>query len=319
MKEEILRDIEFLKYTMKNPEEIVHGKGARIIIKEGKILDIKETEGIKIEGKEEDGKILAKIIVKKGYKFKEPIHMCTGITEDNVSQIIDVEIILEDDSEIMLLSHCSFPKGKKLKHIMNGNIKIGKNAKFIYKETHYHGEEGDILVKPTMKVNIGERGVYISEFNLTKGRIGILDIHQEIEADKEALIDIITKTYAIKDDKVNVDEIVRLNGENAKCMIRGRGAGKDNSKITLKFKIEGNAPYCKGHIDCAEIIKDKAEVESIPIVLVRDEKARITHEAAIGSVDKKQLETLMAKGLDEEEATEVIIKGMIGDDENFAI
>jgi Fe-S cluster assembly scaffold protein SufB len=65
-----------------------------------------------------------------------------------------------------------------------------------------------------------------------------------------------------------------------------------------------------GHIDCAEIIEGNATVESIPIVIVRDKKARITHEAAIGSVDKKQLETLMAKGLNEDEAIEIIVKGM---------
>ncbi|MFW6271396.1 MAG: SufD family Fe-S cluster assembly protein, partial [Bacillota bacterium] len=35
------------------------------------------------------------------------------------------------------------------------------------------------------------------------------------------------------------------------------------------------------------------------------------HEAAIGSVDNSQLQTLMARGLDEEEASEVIIQGML--------
>jgi len=312
VKNELLEAIEFIKYTAEDPEKIIHGKGPRIIVREGKILDVREDEGIEIEGGTKDGKIVAKIRVKEGYKFKYPIHVCMGITQDNVEQIIDVEIILEDNSEISLLSHCSFPKGKNLKHIMDGRIKIGKNAKFTYKEFHYHGEEGKILVKPTMKVNIDEGGVYISEFNLTHGRIGVLEINQEVEAKKDSIIDIVTKTYALKDDVVKIDEVVKLNGENAKCMMRSRGAGRDNSKITLKFKIEGNAPYCKGHIDCAEVIKDNAEVESIPIVVVRDETARITHEAAIGSVDRKQLETLMAKGLDEDEATEIIIKGMIG-------
>ncbi|ADG13769.1 SufBD protein [Methanocaldococcus infernus ME] len=313
VKQELLEAIEFIKYTAEKPEEIIHGKGPRIIVREGKILDVKDDEGIVIEGSDKEGKIRAKIVVKEGYKFKYPIHVCMGITQDNVCQEIDVEIILEDNSEITLLSHCSFPKGKDLKHIMDGRIKIGKNAKFVYKEIHYHGEEGKILVKPTVKVEIDKGGIYISEFNLTHGRIGTLEIYQEIEAKEDSIIDILTKTYAIKDDKVKIDEIVKLNGENAKAMIRSRGAGKDNSKIILKFKIEGNAPHCKGHIDCAEVIKGNAEVESIPIVLVRDETARITHEAAIGSVDRKQLETLMAKGLDEEEATEIIIKGMIGE------
>jgi hypothetical protein len=46
-------------------------------------------------------------------------------------------------------------------------------------------------------------------------------------------------------------------------------------------------------------------------VVVRDERARVTHEAAIGSVDKTELETLMARGLTEDEAVDVIIRGML--------
>jgi Fe-S cluster assembly scaffold protein SufB len=38
----------------------------------------------------------------------------------------------------------------------------------------------------------------------------------------------------------------------------------------------------------------------------------LTHEAAIRSVDKKQVETLMARGLTEEKAVDVVVKGMLG-------
>jgi hypothetical protein len=39
--------------------------------------------------------------------------------------------------------------------------------------------------------------------------------------------------------------------------------------------------------------------------------AKVTHEAAIGSVDKRQMETLMAHGLSPEEAVDVIVKGIL--------
>ena len=39
--------------------------------------------------------------------------------------------------------------------------------------------------------------------------------------------------------------------------------------------------------------------------------AKVTHEAAIGSVDKKRLETLMAHGLTPEEAVDVIVEGVL--------
>jgi hypothetical protein len=46
-------------------------------------------------------------------------------------------------------------------------------------------------------------------------------------------------------------------------------------------------------------------------VEVFHETAKVTHEAAIGSVDKAQLETLMSRGLKQNEAIDLIIKGML--------
>jgi uncharacterized protein len=46
-------------------------------------------------------------------------------------------------------------------------------------------------------------------------------------------------------------------------------------------------------------------------VVVRHDQAQVTHEAAIGTVNRKELESLLARGLDEDEAVDLIIRGMI--------
>jgi Fe-S cluster assembly scaffold protein SufB len=60
-----------------------------------------------------------------------------------------------------------------------------------------------------------------------------------------------------------------------------------------------------------EIVKDRAVAKAVPIVNVTNPLAKVTHEAAIGSVDKRQMETLMAHGLTPEEAVDVIVKGIL--------
>jgi Fe-S cluster assembly scaffold protein SufB len=54
-----------------------------------------------------------------------------------------------------------------------------------------------------------------------------------------------------------------------------------------------------------------ADASAIPIVRVFHPEAKVTHEAAIGSVDKKELETLMARGLSPEQAVEMIVSGIL--------
>ena len=46
-------------------------------------------------------------------------------------------------------------------------------------------------------------------------------------------------------------------------------------------------------------------------VWVFDEGEKVTHEVAIGSVDKKQMETLISQGLDGSEAVDVIVRGLL--------
>lgn len=65
-------------------------------------------------------------------------------------------------------------------------------------------------------------------------------------------------------------------------------------------------------MDCAEIVRDAAVAENTPMVIVRNAQARVTHEAAICSASKKELEKLMARGLGEDTAVDVIIRGMLG-------
>ena len=76
-------------------------------------------------------------------------------------------------------------------------------------------------------------------------------------------------------------------------------------------KLIADAPYARGHVDCKEIVQDEASANAVPIVEVRNPHAHVTHEAAIGSVDSKQLETLMSRGLTEDEASDLIIQGLL--------
>jgi uncharacterized protein len=60
-------------------------------------------------------------------------------------------------------------------------------------------------------------------------------------------------------------------------------------------------------------VRDRATANAVPIVRVSDPQAQVTHEAAIGTVDKKELETLLARGLDEDAAVDIIVRGMLGE------
>ena len=285
-------------------------KYPRLIVNENKVLDIQNVKGVSIRTKKIGKKLKVCVNVKKGTKLKMPIHMCFGVLKEKMTQDIDVKLTLEDNVDIKILSHCFFPKSKNVTHIMNGNFVIGKNSRLIYDEEHFHGKKG-AKVYPHIRMKLKENSYFKSAFATKQGVIGTLDINYKLNLGKNAAADVFTKVLGRKDDKIIIVEEMNLIGNNSKGLLKSRVAATQKARCIVKSVMKGIGKNTKGHVDCTEIIEDKGMVSAIPIVEVKEKTASITHEASLGRINKKQLETLMSKGLSEEEATEIIINGML--------
>ena len=94
-------------------------------------------------------------------------------------------------------------------------------------------------------------------------------------------------------------------------LIRSRIAVDGDACAEVLGITEGNAAYARGHVDCLEIVRERARVSAVPEMRVSHPLAKVTHEAAIGSVDHRQLETLLSRGVSPEEAVDIIVRGML--------
>lgn len=276
-----------------------------------KILSMRDVEGLEVKAKETLTGISAKVTVKEGVQIKNPVHLCFGVLHKKGIQKIKMDVQLEKNASAHFIAHCIFPKAEKVKHIMDAVIDIGENAEMIYSETHYHGLYGGIKVVPKAVVRVGKNGRYFTDFNLTTGRVGELEIDYAVEAGENAVTELTARVFGHANDDIKIKEKVALQGENSRGLIKTRVAIEDEASAEVTGITEGNAAGARGHVDCMEIVKDHAVAKAIPIVNVTHPLAKVTHEAAIGSVDKKQLETLMAHGLTPEEAVDVIVKGIL--------
>lgn len=285
--------------------------GAFLLINKDKVVGANEVEGLKIETEEIENGIKARVTIAKGTKLKKPMHMCFGVTHKEGVQHILSEYILEEGAEAHLLAHCSFPKAEKVVHKMDATIKLAKDAILSYEEVHYHGPEAGIEVIPRTKAYLEKGAYFFNEFKLVKGRVGKLDVDYEAELAEEAVVELLSKVYGKEDDQIKIKETIHLNESNSRGIAKTRIFASDRTVSEVIGEAYGNAPYVKGHIDCVEAVKGEAEVSAIPIIKVNNDLAELSHEASIGRINQKQLETLIARGLSEEEATDLIVNGML--------
>ncbi|MEJ2695073.1 MAG: SufD family Fe-S cluster assembly protein [Candidatus Sulfobium sp.] len=276
-----------------------------------KLLSMRSVEGLEVSAKETFTGISAFVTVKEGFKIKNPVHLCFGVLHKKGIQKIKMDVKLEKNSAASFMAHCIFPRAESVKHIMDAEVEIGEGAEMRYSETHYHGLYGGIEVRPRSVVRIGSGGRYFSDFTLTTGIVGSLDIDYYVEAGENAVSELTARVFGHAADNIRIKEKISLDGEKARGLIKTRIAIEDEATAEVTGITEGNAAYARGHVDCMEIVKDRAVARAVPIVNVTNPLAKVTHEAAIGSVDKRQIETLMAHGLSPEEAVDLIVKGIL--------
>ena len=285
---------------------------ANLVVHENKILSANEVPGIRLDYQETENGIIADLLVEENTKSKYPIHLCFGILPEEGLQEITLRVTVQDGAEVSVIAHCIFPNAVNVIHSMDADIKIGDNAKFSYQETHYHGQSGGIKVIPKAKIKVGKKGIYESTFTLIEGCVGMLDYDFEVFGDEKSISELVVKVYGKNEDDIRIAEKIHLNGAGAKGLAKSRLVLNDRAKAVVMGETYGNAPFARGHVDCIEIVNgEEAIAKAIPVVSVRDEQAKVTHEAAIGSIDKRQLQTLMARGLSEEKAIDVIVKGIL--------
>jgi len=295
-----------------NLDALENREVGNLVIHKNKVLSANEAEGIRLKTEETKSGVNIYFLVEEGVKIKYPVHLCFGFLPQEGLQEITLKVEAQDNSEVNVIAHCIFPNAVDVTHKMDADIKIGDNARFSYRETHYHGEFGGIKVIPKAKIRVGKKGVWESTFTLIEGCVGMLDYDFEIFGGEKSTSELLVKVFGKKEDDIRIAEKIHLDGKEARGLAKSRLVLTDNAKAVVRGETYGNAPFARGHVDCLEIVNgDGVIARAIPVVYVSDRQAKVTHEAAIGSVDKKQMQTLMARGLNEEEAVDVIVKGIL--------
>lgn len=293
------------------PEVFKDSRVAHLVVHKNKVYGSHTVKGLVLEPRETETGVDISLLVEKGQKIEYPVHLCFGVLPDQGIQEIRIRAKIEDGAGVSLLAHCIFPNAVNVVHRMEAEIEIGNNAFYEYNEVHYHGTTGGVEVVPKAKVKVGDKSYFRTNFSLIKGRVGVFDLDYEADVGESSVLEMTARIFGYGDDRIKIREVGRLSGKGSRGLLKSRVAVKDNALSEIFNELVASAPEARGHVDCVEIVQGNARAKATPIVSVLNEFARVTHEAAIGRVDKKQVETLMARGLEEEKAIDLVISGML--------
>jgi Fe-S cluster assembly scaffold protein SufB len=283
-----------------------------LVVSGNTVLTKNVGKGVEIDITEGDEEVEVFLSVGDNRTIERPVHLCFGVVKPEGRQYIRSRYTIGNNASVRFLAHCSFPRAEDVLHVMDADIAIGENSVVRYNEVHFHGPEGGIEVVPKGKVSVGTRSSFFSEFKIVDGAVGRFDMDYNVSVGAHGVAELIAKLYGKKEDRIKIKESIYLNGNYSRGIAKTRIVNKDSSKSEVLGEVIGNGDHARGHIDCTEIIEGEcAEARAVPLIKVTNPLAKVTHEAAIGSVDKNQVETLMARGLEENEAIDMIVRGIL--------
>jgi len=284
---------------------------AHLLVEAHHPLSLQEVPGIHIRLKRRPWGIAARIEVEDEAWIARPVHLCFGMFRQIGVQHVKLDMNIGARADVRFLAHCLFSRARNASHRMDARIRVGEHARLAIEESHFHGPYGGIRVLPRARIQLAPHAAFYSDFSLIHGRVGRLKTDYTVDVDDHGLVELSARVCGRDTDRIELRDRIRLNGEGARGMVKTRVALRNQAVAEVTGEAEGNAAHTRGHMDCTEIVQDQARGRSMPMVGVSHPLAKITHEAAIGTVDQSQLETLMAHGLSPDEAVELVIGGLL--------
>jgi len=138
----------------------------------------------------------------------------------------------------------------------------------------------------------------------------------KIQLEEGAEADLICTHSAKAEEKVHADITTTHLGKQSKSSMLVKGVVKDKAEIFIEGEIIINkeAQDSEGYqqLDILMIGKE-AKGQATPKLGINNPLVICSHGASVGSIDAEQLFYLQSRGLNEEEAEEIITKGFLTD------
>jgi len=250
------------------------------------------------------------IRVKRGVRAAMPFQACFYIKEEKFRQRVHNLIILEEGSSLHIINGCaSASYVKEGAHIGVTEIYVGKGAELMY--TMIHDWEEKVEVRPRSAVKVEEGGRYISNYIALRAT-KLTQMYPSAGLDGAgASAKFNSLVMAPAGSEYDLGAAVSLNAPGTRAEIISRSVSR-GGKITARGRLSANSPGVYAHLECDGLmLEDNGIISAIPELETKFADVNMSHEAAIGKIDREQILYLMARGITEKEAVSAIVSGFM--------
>ena len=245
-----------------------------------------------------------------GAHISEPVEACLYLKTDSFAQHVHNVVIVEPGASLHIITGCTTHPGVRSGlHIGVSEFYVRAGGSLTFTMIHNWAE--DIHVRPRTGVLVEEGGRFVSNYVLLKpvktvqmyptvtlaGPEAVARLQSIFIAHPHAELDVGGRII-LKAPRTRAEIIARTLSLGGRCVSRGH--------------LVGMVPEIKAHLECRGLIlAPRGIIYAIPELEGQAAGVDMSHEAAVGRIAQEEIEYLMARGLDEDEAVSTIVRGFL--------
>ncbi len=245
-----------------------------------------------------------------GARVAEPVEACLYLKTDRFAQHVHNIVVVEPGAHLHIITGCTtHPRVRSGLHVGVSEFFVREGGRLTFTMIHNWAE--DIHVRPRTGVRVEAGGAYISHY-LQLRPVKTVQMYPTVTlAGEEAVASLNSVLIAHPGSELDVGGRVVLQAPRSRAEVVARTITTGGTCIS-RGHLVGEVPEVKAHLECRGLIlAPRGVIYAIPELEGHAAGVDMSHEAAVGRIAQEEIEYLMARGLDEDQAVSTIVRGFL--------
>ena len=250
------------------------------------------------------------VYVPKGVDVKIPLQSYFRLNAPGAGQFEHTMIIVEDDSYCHFIEGCSAPKYNALNvHAGAVEIFVGENSTLRFSTIENWSRN---MYNLNSKRAIIEKNGKVEWVSGSFGSAVSMLYPSSVLKGEGASSEYTGISFAGRDQNLDTGAVMIHAAPHTTSYVNSKSISKSGGISVYRglVDIKENAYDSKSSVSCESLMLDnESRSDTIPVVKIANKHVDLGHEASIGRIDDQVIFYLMTRGIPEEEAKSMVVRG----------
>ncbi len=252
------------------------------------------------------------VYVPAGVEVEIPVQAYFRMNSKGMGQFEHTLIIAEENSKVHYIEGCSAPQYTRSNlHAGCVEVFVGENAHVQYSTVQNWSKNTYNLNTKRAKVESEGTMEWVSGSMGSKITMLYPSSHLNGEGARANHISI---AYAGSGQNIDTGAKVLHNAPDTKSTIESKSISQGDGRTNYRglVRVPRGSENSKISVECDALMFGKdATSDTEPYIEVKEDDVEMAHEATVGRIGDEEIHYLMSRGIEEEDAKEMIVRGFI--------